>query len=126
MITKEEVYKIRKDCKRIIDYKCSMQKKEREFFSFMYNYNKDIEFESEGWYKLGEAFYFAWNISDRYFRNADAADILDVKDSIIEAINQLRMKRRDTTLPLVYKAYSDAINIVKDALCKLPKRMIRL
>lgn len=122
----QELKRIKEDFKGYLDYRISMQRKENEFYTFMRHYHEGIVPCSDEWYKLQMTFYHSWNVADRCFRNADAADMLDAKDSITDAIHQLRKKRNETRFPPSYMAYTNAINLMKEALSKLPKRMIRL
>lgn len=131
MITEKEVRSFRLFSKSILDYMVARRTRKRAMNNFFFHNYKLLDLVPENLDKQMElkykmVFQYAWDIAEKKFRNAEAAEILDIDDNINETLHILRLKKKDSSSPDSIKAYEDAINIVKELKVKLPKRMVRL
>ena len=131
MITEQQAREYRKYCKKILNYEESRKRMECNMGSYFYHNYKLLDLDPENFDKIMESKYkavfkHAWRLAEKYFRNAEAAEILDIDDSINDTLHTLRLRKKECKYSFELRCYEDAINIVKELKAKLPKRMIRL
>ena len=74
--------------------------------------------------ELKVSFLRGWGCAQKIFRNAGAADLLDAKDEIRNALHEIRILRKHSQNVEEIKAYENSLNIIKEALSKIPNRLL--
>ena len=131
-ISEKERKEIRERAKEVFDYKNAKLAMQGSRGSFIFHNYKILGVDPEKGedqtvvHLINFVYQMGWTTAERYFRNADAADIMDAKDSMIAALNELRCLKKSSLVPSVVSAYDTSIRILKEALAKLPQRYIKL